>query len=104
MRQDKMSFKFSLMAERENEQLQFDDALCARVKRLREEKGWTAEQMATALGIPPDRYRKYEVRSPIPHWLIPRFAIIADRTVEFILTGKDQRSIKTVKQAVRKRA
>lgn len=92
------------MSERENEQLRFDDALCARVRRLREEKSWTAEQMAIALGIPPERYRKYEVRSPIPHWLIPRLAIITDRSVEFILTGKEQRSMKPVKQATRKRA
>jgi len=45
------------------------NAYCARVKELRERRGWTAEQMATALGIPADRYRKYETRSPLPAYL-----------------------------------
>lgn len=77
-----------------NEQLMFENALCARVKRLREEKGWTAEQMGIALGIPPERYRKYESRSPIPQYLIPRFAAVVDRSIEYILTGKDQRQLR----------
>lgn len=70
----------------------FNDQFCARVKRLREEKSWTAEEMAIALGIPPDRYRKYEVRSPMPQYLIPRFARIVDRDVEFVLTGRPNKT------------
>jgi len=77
----------------QNEQMIFEDALCARVKRLREEKGWTAEQMAIALGIPPERYRKYENRSPLPQYLIPRFALVVDRSSEYILTGKEPRQV-----------
>jgi transcriptional regulator with XRE-family HTH domain len=46
-----------------NEERQFNEALIARTKAWREEKGWTAEQMAVALGIPADRYRKYETRT-----------------------------------------
>ena len=69
---------------------EFNDAYCARVKRLREERGWTADQMATALGIPPDRYRKYEVRSPLPGYLVERFSLVVDRTVSFVLLGKDE--------------
>jgi transcriptional regulator with XRE-family HTH domain len=38
-----------------NDELVFNNDLCARVKQWREEKNWTAAQMATALGIPPDR-------------------------------------------------
>jgi hypothetical protein len=44
--------------------------------------------MATALGVPAERYRKYEYRSPLPHYLIERFALIVGRDIEFILTGK----------------
>jgi len=82
----------------ENEQLLFENALCARVKRLREEREWTAEQMGVALGIPPERYRKYENRSPIPHYLIPRFSQIVDRTVEYVLTGKETQSLSARRQ------
>jgi transcriptional regulator with XRE-family HTH domain len=96
---DRTSNKFSVM---QNEQMLFDDALCARVKRLREEKDWTAEQMAIALGIPPERYRKYENRSPIPHYLIPRFALVVDRSIEYVMTGKEQRSLEPAKVAHRK--
>lgn len=47
--------------------------------------------MATALGVPPDRYRKYEYRSPLPHYLIERFVLIVGRDIEFVLTGKTTR-------------
>lgn len=71
-----------------NEEAIFNDNLCARVHRLRNERGWTAAQMATALGVPPERYRKYEYRSPLPHYLVERFALIVGRDVEYVLTGK----------------
>lgn len=71
-----------------NEEAIFNDALCARVHRLRNERGWTAAQMATALGVPPERYRKYEYRSPLPHYLVERFALIVGRDTEYVLTGK----------------
>ena len=72
----------------DNEEARFNDALCARVHRLRNERGWTAQQMATALGVPADRYRKYEYRSPLPHYLLERFALIVGRDIEYVLTGK----------------
>lgn len=71
----------------DNEEARFVDALCARVHRLRNERGWTAAQMATALGVPAERYRKYEYRSPLPHYLIERFALIVGRDIEYVLTG-----------------
>lgn len=71
-----------------NEEAAFNEALCARVKRWREEKGWTAAQMATALGVPPDRYRKYEVRSPLPAYLMERFCLITATDLENLLAGK----------------
>jgi transcriptional regulator with XRE-family HTH domain len=77
----------------QNEESLFNSSLVARVKALREEKGWSAEQMATALGVPAERYRKYESRSPLPQYLIQRFALIVDRSVEFILTGKDKKPL-----------
>lgn len=44
--------------------------------------------MATALGVPPERYRKYEYRSPLPHYLLEQFAVIVGRDLEYILTGR----------------
>lgn len=44
--------------------------------------------MATALGVPAERYRKYEYRTPLPHYLVERFALIVGREIEYVLTGK----------------
>jgi len=74
-----------------NDEALFNNAYCARVRELRIERGWTAEQMATALGIPPDRYRKYEVRSPLPAYLVERFALIVGRDIAYVLTGRVER-------------
>lgn len=101
MNRDKLSCKVNGMSP-ENEQMIFENSLCERVRALRDGKGWTAEQMAIALGIPPDRYRKYENRSPLPQWLIPKFAQITDRSIEYVLTGKDRRpTVLPAKQVAR---
>ncbi|TIR87335.1 MAG: helix-turn-helix transcriptional regulator [Mesorhizobium sp.] len=74
-----------------NQEAAFNEALCARVALWRKEKGWTAEQMAIALGIPPDRYRKYESRSPLPAYLMERFCLICEADLENLLLGKARR-------------
>jgi transcriptional regulator with XRE-family HTH domain len=71
----------------DNKEAQFNDALCARVHRLRNERGVTAAEMAKMLDVPAERYRKYEYRSPLPHYLLERFALIVGRDVEYVLTG-----------------
>lgn len=92
MKFDILSSKNNVMTT-ENEQLIFENALCERTRALRDGKGWTAEQMAIALGIPPDRYRKYETRSPLPQYLIPRFSQVVDRSIEYVLTGKERKGL-----------
>jgi DNA-binding XRE family transcriptional regulator len=66
----------------------FNEALCARCSELRTRRGWTQDQMATALGIPKDRYKKYEIRSPLPGYLIEPFANVVGEDVAFVLTGR----------------
>jgi DNA-binding XRE family transcriptional regulator len=67
----------------------FNEAFCARVKRLRIERGWTQAQMAAALDLPFERYKKYETRSPLPHYLVERLALTVDRDPCFVLTGHE---------------
>lgn len=69
----------------------YNAALCARVKHCRLQKNWTAEQMARALGVPAERYRKYEARSVLPLYLVERLALICDKSIEFIVTGRETR-------------
>jgi len=74
---------------KENEESLFNMGYFERVRWARDKKmGWTAEQMAVALGIPAERYRKYENRTPLPPYLIHKFALITGVTIEFLLTGK----------------
>ncbi len=73
-----------------NQEAAFNEALCSRVAQWRKEKGWTAEQMAIALGIPADRYRKYEKRSPLPAYLMERFCLITETDLENLLLGKSR--------------
>jgi hypothetical protein len=77
------------------EERTFNDAYIRRIKTLREALGWTQEEMATALGVPLDRYKKYETRSPLPPYLVERFALIVRREPCFVLTGKALRQTKT---------
>lgn len=72
------------------DEAQFNDEICARIQRLREEREWNQRQMAAAIGVPFERYKKYETRSPMPPYLIPRFAQIVDRSMSYILTGRDE--------------
>jgi transcriptional regulator with XRE-family HTH domain len=66
----------------------FNDALRARIKALRESRGWTQQGMAIALGIPFERYSKYESRSPLPGYLIEQFSQIVGYDVDYVLTGR----------------
>jgi transcriptional regulator with XRE-family HTH domain len=63
------------------------------VREAREARGWTQAQMALALGIPAERYRKYETRSPLPLYLVERFALITGRDVVYLVTGKSSASV-----------
>jgi hypothetical protein len=80
---------------------EFRDQLCARVRRLRLEKRhpsgkpYTTADMAAALQIPAENYRKYENRTPMPHHLIEPFALIVGRDVSYVLTGKSPLLVKT---------
>lgn len=50
------------------------------MKDLRKRKGWTQQEMATAIGISLENYRKYENRSLLPHRLVPAFCLVTGIT------------------------
>ncbi|MDX3926771.1 MAG: helix-turn-helix transcriptional regulator [Shinella sp.] len=80
----------------ESEEFIFNNAYCERVKRFRGETNMSAEEMANLLGIPPDRYRKYENRSPMPVYLIPNFCRIVGCDLEHLILGKPRERLKPV--------
>lgn len=77
----------------QNRELLFNETLVQRTHDLRKGRGWTAEQMATALGVPVERYRKYEKRSPLPAYLMERFCLIVDCDLDYLLTGRRRQVI-----------
>lgn len=80
----------------ESDEFIFNNAYCERVKRFRGETNMSAEEMAKLLGIPPDRYRKYETRSPMPVYLVPDFCRIVGCDLEHLILGKPRERLKPV--------
>jgi transcriptional regulator with XRE-family HTH domain len=54
--------------------IDFNPTFCARVRAIREAHKKTQSEMARILGVTEKAYEKYESRSPLPHYLIDRFA------------------------------
>lgn len=75
----------------ERNQAEFEKAFKERIKSWREEKGWTADQMATVLGVPAERYRKYETRSMMPAYLFETFCLVCDANLDNLLLGTQRR-------------
>ncbi len=74
-----------------NAEALFNSDFCGRIQQLRKARGWTQEQMATALGVPVDRYRKYKIRSPLPMYLVEQFALAVNEDVAYVVTGKSRK-------------
>jgi DNA-binding XRE family transcriptional regulator len=70
---------------------EFLGEFCARVRAAREARGLTQAEMAAALGVGGEAYRAYEKRTPVPHYLIERFARIAGVDIEYLFTGRQPR-------------
>ena len=66
---------------------EFNAGFRRRTKLARENAGFTMDSMAAALVIPRATYAKYENRSPMPHHLVVRFAIITDVDIDWLYTG-----------------
>jgi transcriptional regulator with XRE-family HTH domain len=69
----------------------FNRQLSSRVKKLRERRGWSIRQTAKNLGIPEDRYSLYENGSPLPAYLIPKFAALMATSISYLITGKHEK-------------
>jgi len=67
----------------------FNNRLYKRTQSCRKKTTYTQEQMAEKLGITFFAYQKYEIRSPIKHYLIPSFCKITNTNVNFLLTGEE---------------
>jgi hypothetical protein len=63
--------------------------ICQRVKESREAAGFkTQREMATALGIERDKYKQYEIRTPLPVELWEEFSRLTGAEIYWLATGK----------------
>ena len=63
------------------------EAFRKRLLGLRTDLDYTQEQMAEALGISKDNYKKYERRSKFPPHLLNKLALLTHRPLEYVVTG-----------------
>jgi transcriptional regulator with XRE-family HTH domain len=88
------------MTDSKNEQRRFNEAFVERTRLLRLQTGRSQASMAELLGVSLDNYKKYEKRTPLPHYLMPRFAAIIPVDVEFLVTGEITRPERTKRQVI----
>lgn len=65
----------------------FNGALARRLKDLRGKR--TQAEMAAALDLPTERYKKYETRSPLPAYLVPRLAKVTGHSMAYVIAGTE---------------
>lgn len=65
----------------------FKEAVFARIKKAREDKGWSQMQMALILQIEHGTYHKYECRTIMPLFLMMQFCFHTGVTVDDITYG-----------------
>lgn len=88
----------SAMASKTHEEEAYIKGFCDRVQRLRMAMGrdWTQERMAAILRVSIYSYQKYEIRSPLPHYLLENFALITECSIEYLITGRGRRGQKQI--------
>lgn len=69
----------------------FNSDFCARTKKARKDAGYTQESIATLFEMDRDKYKQYEVRSPLPHYLIPRFCIATKVSPDWLFGWRPER-------------
>lgn len=66
----------------------FKDDFLARTAAAREAVPFTQDEIAEVLGMSQPKYAKYEKRTPLPHYLIPRFCLACRIDHAWLFTGK----------------
>ena len=72
----------------QNQEVVYLLGLLQRTIAARKARGWSQRFVADALGIPLERYKKYEQRTAIPVHLIERFCLLTGTDILFFVTGK----------------
>jgi hypothetical protein len=79
-----------------DEELQYKQEFTKRVKAARGSLGWKQWQMAEALNMPQDKYKQYEGRTLLPHYLIGRFCLVTHVDPGWLMTGHGEKPLKAL--------
>ena len=80
------SGKIPAMTEKQRQSL-YDRQFQARVQLARTAMNYDRVEMAKALGVPLDRYTRYESRHMMPLSLVPKFCKLTSVTISWLLTA-----------------
>jgi transcriptional regulator with XRE-family HTH domain len=80
---------------------QLDHEFIRRVIKAREAAGMTQQEVSDGMGVPQDHYKHWELKRVMPHYLIPRFCIVARVEDGWLISGRGQmKRLETRKIAV----
>lgn len=82
-----------------DEEAQFKQDFTQRVAQARIARGWKQWQAAEALGMSQDKYKQYEGRSLLPHYLIGRFCLVTRIDPNWLVTGRGEKPAQPLKLA-----
>ena len=80
-----------------DEEVQFKQEFMQRIAQARIARGWKQWQAAEAMGIPQDKYKQYEGRSLMPHYLIGRFCLVTRVDPVWLMTGRGEKPMQPPK-------
>ena len=79
------------MSDEDDAKTKFSAGVIARTIEARDAARLNQPQMATALGIPRDKYKQYEIRTPLPLYLMEQFCAITRTDPCWLAFGRPQR-------------
>ena len=65
----------------------FNRRFCSAVRKARDDANLTQAATAMHLGIPRQRYRRYELSTPMPHNLLIAFTTLTQTTIGLLFTA-----------------
>ena len=88
---ERLSLGHTVRMAESDEEAQFKHEFTARIAQARIARGWKQWQAAEAMGIPQDKYKQYEGRSLMPHYLIGRFCLVTRIDPIWLMTGRGEK-------------
>lgn len=70
-----------------------------RVREARKRHYRSQTLIADRMGLDQDKYKQYESRSFLPHYMIPLFCDLCHITADWLFTGQGERAMRSIPEA-----